>query len=248
MTDVNNVNSALGQYDIGNKKKEETSNDELGKTEFLELMIAKLNNQDPLKPQDDAQFIAELAQFSTVEGIQNMSAGFEELATSYKSSQALQASSLVGGAVTIDGNTSSKLRHGELVYGSAEIPSGSDNLFLQIEDSTGQIIEDVPLGYQPNGELTFKWDGANLEVNGELADIDYSKFETDENGNIIPHPAGDYTFRIQGSVVGQAQVMDVSMSDRVDSVTILGNNDIQLNLASGETATMADVKQINAVY
>lgn len=248
MTDVNNVSSALGQYDIGNKKPEESSNDELGKTEFLELMIAKLNNQDPLKPQDDAQFIAELAQFSTVEGIQNMSDGFDELATSFKSSQALQASSLVGGAVTINGNTSSTLRHGELVYGTADIPSGSDNLFLQIEDSTGQIIEDVPLGYQANGEMTFKWDGANLEVNGELADIDYSKFETDENGNIIPHPAGDYTFRVQGSVVGQAQVLDVSMSDRVDSVTILGNNDIQLNLAGGDTATMADVKQINAVY
>lgn len=248
MAEVNNVNSVLNQFDIGNKKPDEKPKDELGKTEFLELMIAKLNNQDPLKPQDDAQFIAELAQFSTVEGIQNMSSGFEELATSYKSSQALQASSLVGGAVTIDGNTSSTLRHGELVFGMAEIPPGTDNLFLQIEDETGQIVEDVALGYQPNGELTFKWDGANLEVNGELAEIDYSKFGTDENGNIIPHAAGEYSFRIQGSVVGQAQSMDLSMSNRVDSVTILGNNDIQLNLAGGTSATMADVKQINAVF
>ncbi|MDX1341015.1 MAG: flagellar hook capping FlgD N-terminal domain-containing protein [Reinekea sp.] len=248
MTDVSGVNSALSQYDIGNKKPEENKSNDLGKTEFLELMIAKLNNQDPLKPQDDAQFIAELAQFSTVEGIQNMSDGFAELATSYKSSQALQASALVGGAVTIDGNDSSQLRYGELVFGMADVPAGADELYLQIEDEFGQIVEDVPLGYQGNGELTFKWDGANLEVNGELMDIDYSKFETDENGNIIPHPAGEYTFRIQGSVLGQAQSLDVAMSQRVDSVTILSSNDIQLNLAGGKTATMADVRQINAVY
>lgn len=248
MTDVNNVGAALGQYNIDNKQPEENTSNELGKTEFLELMIAKLNNQDPLKPQDDAQFIAELAQFSTVEGIQNMSDGFEELATSYKSSQALQASSLVGGAVTIDGNTNSNLRIGELVYGMANVPAGSDELRLQIEDETGVIIEDVPLGYQNPGDLSFKWDGANLEVNGELMEIDYSKFEQDENGNIIPHPAGEYSFSIQGNVLGQSQVLDISMSDRVDSVTILAGNDIQLNLAGGDTATMGEVKQINAVY
>jgi flagellar basal-body rod modification protein FlgD len=248
MTDVTGVNSALSQYGIDNKKPEENTSNELGKTEFLELMIAKLNNQDPLKPQDDAQFIAELAQFSTVEGIQNMSDGFEDLAVSYKSSQALQASSLVGGAVTVSGNDSSLLRTGELVYGMAEVPPGADEIFLQIEDEFGQIVEDVPLGYQANGELTFKWDGANLEVNGELADIDYSKFQTDENGNIIPHANGEYKFKLTGNVVGQAQDFDLAMSSRVDSVTILGNNDIQLNLAGGTTATMAEVKQINAVY
>ena len=248
MSDVTGVNSALSQYDIGNKKPVVDKSNDLGKTEFLELMIAKLNNQDPLKAQDDAAFIAELAQFSTVEGIQNMSDGFAELATSYKSSQALQASSLVGGAVTISGNDTTQLSYGELVFGMADVPPGSDELFLQIEDEFGQIIEDVPLGYQKSGELSFKWDGANLEVNGELMDIDYAKFQTDESGNIIPHPVGDYTFRLQGNVLGQAQDLNVSMSQRVDSVTILSSNDIQLNLAGGKSATMADVRQINAVY
>ena len=248
MNEVNNASSALSQYNIGDKKPQENNSNDLGKTEFLELMIAKLNNQDPLKPQDDAAFIAELAQFSTVEGIQNMSDGFDELATSYKSSQALQASSLVGGAVTVSGNDSSPLRLGELVFGMADIPAGADNLTLQIEDEFGQIVEAVPLGYQNSGEATFKWDGANLEFNGELMDIDYSKFGTDDYGNIIPHADGEYSFRLLGSVLGQEQSLDVNMSRRVDSVTILAGNEIQLNLAGGKTATMADVKQINAVY
>jgi flagellar basal-body rod modification protein FlgD len=211
-------------------------------------MIAQLNNQNPLEPQDNGQFIAELAQFSTVEGIQNMSDGFEDLAVSYKSSQALQASALVGGAVTIDGNTTSNLRNGELVFGMAEIPAATDDLVLQITNDTGQIVENIQLGYQPNGELSFKWDGANLEVNGKIADVDYDKFETDEYGNIIPHASGEYSFQISGNVLGQNQVFNSSLSQRVDSVTIRENNDIQLNLAGGGTATMAQVKQINAVY
>lgn len=250
MTDINNnVTNVLGSnYSKDRNATETPDNGELGKSEFLELMIAQLNNQNPLEPQDNGQFIAELAQFSIVEGIQNMSSGFEDLAVSYKSSQALQASALVGGAVTIDGNQSSTLRHGELVFGMAEIPAASEGLTLQITNETGQIVESVALGYQPNGQLTFKWDGANLEVNGEIADIDYDKFQTDENGNIIPHPAGNYDFQVSGSVLGQQQVFDTSLSQRVDSVTIGDNNDIQLNLAGGGSATMAQVKQINAVY
>ncbi len=250
MADVNNVSGtgALSQYDINNKQPKETKSNELGKNEFLELMIAQLNNQNPLEPQKNAEFVAQMAQFSTVEGIQNMSSGFEALANSYKSSQALQASSLVGGAVTVDGEDTSLLRHGELVYGMADVPPGSDDLRLQITNEAGEIVENIELGYQPNGSLSFKWDGANLEVNGEMADIDYDKFPTDEDGNIIPHEAGQYQFQVVGNVVGQQQNLNVHMSARVDSVTLGENNDIVLNLAGGGTATMADVKQINHVY
>lgn len=250
MADVNNVSgsSALSQYDINNKQSKETKSNELGKNEFLELMIAQLNNQNPLEPQKNAEFVSQMAEFSTVEGIQNMGDGFESLASSYKSSQALQASSLVGGAVTVDGQDSSLLRHGELVYGMADVPAGADGLRLQITNESGQIVEDVELGYQPNGAMSFKWDGANLEVNGEMADIDYDKFPTDEDGNIIPHDPGEYQFQVVGNVVGQQQNLNVHMSARVDSVTVGENNDIVLNLAGGGTATMADVKQINHVY
>lgn len=247
MTDVSGI-GALSQYDISNKVEKESANDQLGKTEFLELMIAKLNNQNPLEPEDDAAFIAELAQFSTVEGIQNMADGFDELAVSYKSAQALQASSLVGGAVTISGNATSTLYAGDLVYGHSEIVTGAENLRLQIVNQAGTLVEDVELGYQPPGEMTFKWDGANLEVNGELMDIDYSKFDFDDAGNIIPHAYDDYTFSIVGTVSGVQESMGVSTSKRVDSVTIKDDHSIQLNLEGGTTAAMADVMQINSVY
>lgn len=250
MADINNVtgSGALSQYDISNKKSEQKSNEELGKNEFLKLMIAQMENQNPLEPQANEEFVAQLAQFSQVEGIENMNGNLDTMATSFKSSQALQASSLVGGAVTVDGNREGQLRHGELTFGLVDVPPGTSGLRLQISDDKGEVVEDVNLGNQPSGELSFKWDGGNLEVNGEMADIDYDKFPTDEDGNIIPHEAGQYHFQVMGNQAGQQQSLDVHMSARVDSVAIGEGNEIQLNLAGGRNATMADVKQINHIY
>ena len=249
MADVNNVtgSSALSQYDIGNKKETEKPSNELGRNEFLELMITQMQNQNPLKPQENAEFVAQLAQFSTVEGIENMSSGMEDLAASFTSSQALQASSLVGGSVTINDQQSSILNHGDLVYGMTDVPSGASGLRLQITNASGEIVEDVSLDDQPAGAATFKWDGANLEVNGAMADIDYDKFETDEDGNIIPHDQGEYSFQVFANVGGQQQALSMNMSSRVDSVTLGDNGEIQLNLAGGGVSTMSDVIQINHV-
>lgn len=250
MSNINQVGSgsALDQYGIDKKAPAKKDNGELGKDQFLELMIAQLTNQNPLEPKENGDFIAQLAQFSTVEGITNMSGGFDKLAIAMKSSQALQASSLVGGSVTVDGQQESNLRYGDLVFGSAVISSGADNLVLQIEDRNGQIIESVPLGSQPNGQLSFKWNGLDLEVNGELADVDYSKFETDEDGNLFPHPEGEYRFRVMGTVLGVNTAQAISMSSRVDSVSIQPDNTVVLNLSSGKETTLDKVTRINSVY
>lgn len=248
MSEVQTAVSLLPQYDINGQIEESTvSNDELGQSEFLELMIAQLENQDPTNPQDDAQFIAELAQFSTVEGIEELNITVEDLASTLKSSQALEASALVGGSVTIAGNTESYLLWGELVSGSGEVPSGSTDVSLHITNSSGEVVENLYLG-NLSGDVDFKWDGANLEVNGELVDVDYSKFETDEDGNIIPHAEGEYTFALIGNYDNVQTVFDLNVSKRVDSVTISDNNTIELNLLGGGTATMNDILAINAVY
>ncbi|MEX0584782.1 MAG: flagellar hook capping FlgD N-terminal domain-containing protein [Natronospirillum sp.] len=239
---------ALDQYNIDNKKPDKKDPSELGKDQFLELMIAQLNNQNPLEPKENGEFIAQLAQFSTVEGISNMASGFDTLSASLRSSQALQASSLVGGAVTVDGEDTSRLRYGELVYGTAKVEPGSDNLQLTIEDEFGQAIESVPLGFQPDGELAFKWNGLDLEVNGKMLDLDLSDMPVDEDGNVFPHEEGTYRFRVDGSVLGQNEALAVSMSSRVESVAILDGNQVQLNLDNGNTATLDQVNRINEVF
>ncbi|WP_108124498.1 flagellar hook assembly protein FlgD [Saccharospirillum mangrovi] len=250
MADVNNVSgsSPLGQYDIGNKKDTNSKNEELGRNEFLELMITQLQNQNPLDPQDNAEFVAQLAQFSTVEGIENMSSSLEDMSASFTSSQALQATALVGGSVTVNGQDTSILQHGDLVYGLIEMPSGATNTTLRIKNAEGETVEDVNLGTLPSGAVTFKWDGANMEVNGVLVDIDYDKFETDEDGNIIPHDQGEYSFDVYASVGGVQEAIEINLSSRVDSVTLGSAGEIQLNLPGGNVITMDDVLQINSAY
>ncbi len=240
---------ALDQYRIDKKQPEKDKNpQDLGKDQFLELMIAQMNNQNPLEPKKNGEFIAQLAQFSTVEGIDNMSSGFEDLSASLRSSQALQASSLVGGAVSVGGESQSNLRYGELAYGSATIEPGADNLMLQIENELGQTVESVPLGYQPNGEMSFKWNGLDLEVNGKMVELDHSDRPVDEDGNIVPHEEGNYRFQVTGTIGGETTAMDLAMSSRVESVAILDDNRVQLNLDNGNTATLDQVKKINEVF
>lgn len=244
---VSSSSSALDQFAIASKAPE-TGNDEMGRNEFMELMIAQMNNQNPLKPQENGDFIAQLAQFSSLEGIERMSGSMDDLSNNYKSNQALTASSLVGGSVTVDGSSESDLRWGDVIYGKTEIPSGSDSLVLSITGEDGQVVEKVDLGYQPNGELNFKWDGMYLEVNGELFELPVDRLPKDAEGNYIPFAEGEYNFSVSGSnFEGEVEEMDLSMSSRVESVTILPDNSIRLNLAGGESASLADVTQINDV-
>ena len=89
---VGGTGSILDQYQFGEKR--EAKGNDLGKNEFLELLVAQLNNQNPLEPQENGEFIGQLAQFSTVEGVEKLNSSMQTILSGYQSSQALQASSL----------------------------------------------------------------------------------------------------------------------------------------------------------
>lgn len=93
MSTVSGTSSVLDQYQI---KQETKQNKDLGKNEFLNLLVAQLNNQNPLEPQGNGEFIAQLAQFSSLEGIQQLNSSVSSMMSSFQSSQALQASSWSG--------------------------------------------------------------------------------------------------------------------------------------------------------
>ena len=134
---------------------------------------------------------------------------------------------------------------GDLIYGHVEIPAGMDDLHLQIIDEQGEMVEDMALGYQSNGEARFVWNGVQTEFNDMLLDVDWEKFATDENVQPIPHAHGNYQFKVVGISQGEQQELAVSMSSRVDSVSIKANNELQLNLAGNQTSSLDQVKQIN---
>ena len=97
INDVSSSTSVLDQY--RSTSSTENTENELGKNAFLELMVAQLNNQNPLEPQDNQAFVAQLAQFSSVEGLDNLNSTAEQMMSEFTSNAALQASSLVGQSV-----------------------------------------------------------------------------------------------------------------------------------------------------
>ena len=110
MTEINNttISNIAGSQNRDSATK--TTND-LGKDAFLKLMITQLQNQDPLSPAKNEDFIAQLAQFGSVEGIQNINNSIDDLASSFRSSQALEASALVNNISCVSFNKSQQIKY-----------------------------------------------------------------------------------------------------------------------------------------
>jgi len=255
----NPVSSVLDQYSNTVKNADKPKSNEMGQDEFLKLMIAELNNQNPLDPQDNGEFIAQLAQFSTVEGLDKLNNTTEGMSDGMRSSQALQASSLVGQSVIVEGNDMGLLLNQGIISSFSDLPESATNLTLTIEDENGQLLEQIPLGNHEAGEMSIRWDGLNLMKDGEIVDLDYGQlnrqeFYVDENGEQVldeagkpiyaPYPPGEYSFKVSGGVGGKTEEFTTLMSARVDSVSLSSTGSATLNLAGGKRAGMDEIKQI----
>ncbi|BFM16592.1 flagellar hook assembly protein FlgD [Maricurvus nonylphenolicus] len=238
MSDVSaaSATSGLSDLQIATKTEDEKKDNELGQSAFLELMIAQLNNQDPLNPEENGDFIAQLAQFSSVEGIDRLNNNFEGFTNSFMSNQALQASSLVGRSVTVSAS-STQLYAGSFVSGSIDLPASTSDVQVNIYDDAGALVDQVSMGYQSQGEVLFRWDGYNFEANGELLDWQSSH----EEGL----PPGEYRFDVTASIDGETTQLDTALSANVNSVTVGQDGKLILNLAGHGSVNMSDVKQFN---
>lgn len=228
---TNSSSSVTDNLSINKKTESKKNNNELGQAAFLELMITQMNNQNPLSPQDNSEFVAQLAQFSSVEGLERLNKTFN----SFMSNNALQASSLVGRSVTVESDKST-LTKGGIVSGSADLAYSTDNLKMNIYDESGALVQKIPVGKVSQGEMVFRWDGQNLEVNGELLDW--------EAGDAAA-AAGEYKFEITADQNGKNEALKTSLSANVNSVTIGENGALILNLAGVGAVDASNVKQFN---
>lgn len=236
MDETSAIGGNLGSLSIRNKQADAPKSNELGQTAFLELMITQLNNQDPLSPQDNAQFIAQLAQFSSVEGIQRLNETFEGFAGNFTSNRALQASSLVGRSVTVPGDTTYLLEN-QLVSGVAKLPATTTDLNVNIYNASGSLVRQIPAGFHTSGDITFRWDGRNFEIDGEIV--------RPSSGNSAALPPGLYTFEVTATQAGNTEQLETAVSANVNSVTVEPNGSIILNLAGRDPVNLNDVKQFN---
>lgn len=224
--------SVTDNLSIGKKTETKKNNNELGQAAFLELMITQMNNQNPLSPQDNSEFVAQLAQFSSVEGLERLNKTFN----SFMSNNALQASSLVGRSVNVEAEKSTLVKGG-IISGSADLAYSTKDLKISIYDEKGSLVQKIPVGEVPRGEMVFRWDGQNIEVNGELLDW--------EAGEESAAAAGEYKFEITADQNGKSEALKTSLSANVNSVTIGENGTLILNLAGIGAVEASKVKQFN---
>lgn len=140
MTTVSGDYSTYGD-NYSNQSTKKTANSELGKDEFLKLLVAQLKNQDPMSPMQDKDFIAQLAQFSTLEQTSNMSSSIEELKNSmlllYGHSLLTQGAAMIGkAAVAVDSS-------GKEISGRINSVKIVDNVMKVMVGDTLVTMEDI---------------------------------------------------------------------------------------------------------
>ena len=164
---------------------------------FLKLLVTQLKNQDPLNPTDNAQMTSQMAQISTVSGIEKLNVTVEGLNTQFVQMQMMQGASLVGKDVILKGDKLS-VSHG-VAGGLYEIGAAADRVTAEVLSPAGAVVDSLPLGAQGSGRHSFTWPA----------------------GGALSESAG-YRFRITANSGATVLANTPLMKDQVDAVNTSG--------------------------
>lgn len=196
----------------------------LKQEDFFKLLTQQLAYQDPFKPVENDQMISQMSSFTTADGINNLNKQFENMSTLMGSSQALQASSLVGQTVLI-GSSGGYQGEGEGFKAMVNLSSNTTNMVVRIENSSGEVVRTYSLGEQGAGNIPVNWDGQ------------------DQNGNNLP--AGNYKITAHALQNGKNEQLPTAVFARVDSVTLGTSADtMALNLQGLGAVRLSDVIEV----
>ncbi|MDP3332975.1 MAG: flagellar hook assembly protein FlgD [Methylococcaceae bacterium] len=197
----------------------------LGQDEFLKLMTTQMTHQDPTKPMQNGEFLSQMAQFGTVNGIQDLQNSFKDFSGSINSNQALQAANLVGRTVSAPSKEGLLAADG-VITGTFDLPAGSNNVRVRITDpTTGELIKTVDLGGHKAGPVSFVWEGDK------------------ESGN--PANPGVYTVEPEALLDGKNTVLQANIDSRVESVSIgSGSSGLKVNLVGLSSVNFNQISQV----
>ncbi|HXU93135.1 MAG TPA: flagellar hook assembly protein FlgD [Gallionella sp.] len=189
---------------------------------FLKLLVTQMKNQDPLNPMDNAQVTSQMAQLSTVSGIDKLNATLQALSSSMMSSQSMQAAaSMIGHGVLVPGK-GVDLSNGA-AYGGVDLTQSVDKLDVSIYDKAGALVRNISLGSQPVGLVNWQWDGRN-DAGAKVAD-------------------GSYTFTVNATQSGKAVDATALQFGMVNSVT-QDKQGLALSVGQLDGIAMSQVRQI----
>jgi len=198
--------------------------DSLGQADFLKLMTEQLKHQDPLKPMENSEFLGQMAQFSTVQGINGMQESMKSLAESMVGDQVLRGAVLIGHEVLVPSEKIALDGSDGQVSGVVAAPAPGIVNF-EIKDENGQLVKTISVNAEKAGEVEFTWDG------------------TDEGGKRLP--AGTYSLAAaQASAEGDKTELSTYVNAMVESVNI-GSDGLYLNLKGLGVAPIGYVLRVS---
>lgn len=222
MSTVNPTGSANSASDLAKATGKSMSS--LGINDFITLMTTQLKYQDPTKPQDSTAFVAQLAQFSSVSGIQEMNTSISSLLDQMRSSQAVNATALVGHEVLVQADTA-VITSGDKLTGQIDTPTGTSAITVVVNDASGQVVRQFTVP-ATTGSSSFTWDGL------------------DDKGAVVK--TGAYQVKAIANVYGTSKSVATALNTTIGSVTISPvDNSLVLNTSSLGSVVMSDILQVN---
>jgi len=188
---------------------------------FLKLLVTQMKNQDPLNPMDNAEVTSQMAQLSTVTGIDQLNVTLQALSDSMVPNQTLQAATMIGHGVLVPG--SGMDLSGGNGYGGIDLTQSVDRVDIAIYDQAGVLVRNMQLGAQQAGLVNWQWDGRN-DAGASMAD-------------------GSYTFAVNATQAGNAVDAATLQFGMVSSVT-QGKQGVALRVGQLDGIALSQVRQI----
>lgn len=190
---------------------------------FLKMLVTQMNNQDPLNPMDNAQLTSQLAQISTVSGLQTMNETMTQLLTQTAASRAMDSASLIGKTVMVPGSTVS-VADGAASKIGVDVPSTADSVTVQVLDKNGNVVRNIDMKGQTAGVHDIAWDGKN------------------DQGNAVAN--GDYTFKVAATANGKDVSPIALVYGKVQAISG-DSSGVLVELGDGKKANVDDVRRIS---
>ena len=165
---------------------------------FLKLLVAQLNNQDPMNPMDNAQMTTQMAQMSTVSGIEQVNATLTSIATQFNTMQMLQGSGMVGHNMLVDSNVLTPVNG--VASGAIDLAGQADSVKVQVMSPGGKVVDTIDVGASNAGRVNFNWDASSYQG------------------------GGNPTFQVQATLGGQPVTATPLAQDTVVSVGMLNGS------------------------
>lgn len=188
---------------------------------FMTLLVTQMKNQDPLNPLDNAQVTSQLAQLSTVTGIDKLNETVTAMSANFLSGQNLQAASMIGHGVVVPGN-SLELKDGRSVFGF-ELPQSATSLKIEIKNEAGLTVKTMSADSADSGFNSLTWDGKN------------------DSGEVMPN--GNYSFSVAAKS-GEQNLDVTGLSFGLVSSIAFGTQGAKLTVGNWGEVNMSDVRQI----